>query len=470
MLLKIAFRGIFRNTRRSLTTMATIAIGATAVLVFGAYVTYITLGVETGAVQRSGHLTIYKAGYYDFGTGNPAAWGIADHQGLLARVREDAVLKPLIAVATPVQVLAGIAGNFENDSSKTFFGVGFVPSNRDRMKRWNDYGTGATGLQTSGLKDDDPAYGLVGVGLARILGLCERLRLENCPSLPAAAKPAAPAASSEAAAGADDLGDLATRDLQAGDAAAAEDEARIDLLSATTGGAPNIVSLQVRRAEFQSFKELDDNYVGMHLALAQQLVYGRGEHRATGIVLQLRHTRDLETARARLKTLIHDGGLDLEVRDFTELTPQYRQVIGLFASIFSFISVIIGIVVLFTVANAMSMSVVERTEEIGTTRALGVRRGGIRRQFLLEGLLLGLIGATLGVALAFLAAFAVNGAGLTWTPPGSAVAVPLRLYMVGAWNLVAGAWIGLLVVATVAAFIPANRAARMPVVDALRHV
>src|SRR5258708_20304947 len=38
--LKIAFRNIFRNTRRSITTLSTIAIGATAVLVFGPYITY----------------------------------------------------------------------------------------------------------------------------------------------------------------------------------------------------------------------------------------------------------------------------------------------------------------------------------------------------------------------------------------------------------------------------------------------
>jgi putative ABC transport system permease protein len=36
--------------------------------------------------------------------------------------------------------------------------------------------------------------------------------------------------------------------------------------------------------------------------------------------------------------------------------------------------------------------------------------------------------------------------------------------------LLAGTWIGLVLVATVAALLPANRAARLPVVDALRHV
>ena len=59
---------------------------------------------------------------------------------------------------------------------------------------------------------------------------------------------------------------------------------QIDLLSATANGAPNIVSLEVAGVDIQSVKELDDNYVAMPLALAQQLVYGRGEHKVTGIV------------------------------------------------------------------------------------------------------------------------------------------------------------------------------------------
>ena len=467
MLVKIALRSIFRNTRRSLTTMSTIAVGAVAVLLFGAYAIYIELGVETGAVQRSGHLTLYRSGYFDYGAGNPAAWGIPRYQDILALVRDDPVLKPMLAVATPVQAMAGIAGNFENDTSKTFFGVGFIPSERDRMRRWNEYRVGAPGQRT-GLKDDDTGGGILGHGLARILGLCERLYLDDCPRLPQGQEHRArgPELASTAV---EDFTDLAARDRPAG-AASAAGTARIDLLAATAGGAPNVVSLQIGRVEYQPVKELDDNYVGMHLALAQQLLYGRGEHKATGVVLQLQHSADLEPARARLKAVIAERGLELEVRDFADLTPQYRQVIGLFRSIFSFIAAIIGVVVLFTVSNAMSMSVVERTDEIGTTRAMGLRRSGIRRLFVLEGVMLGVIGATLGIVLAFLAAYLVNNSGMSWTPPGNVQPVPLRLYMVGAWKLIGGAWLGLAVVATLAALVPANRAARLPVVDALRHV
>jgi hypothetical protein len=50
LMLKIAFRNIFRNTRRSMTTLSTIAVGAAAVSVFGAYTTYIQYGVQTNAV------------------------------------------------------------------------------------------------------------------------------------------------------------------------------------------------------------------------------------------------------------------------------------------------------------------------------------------------------------------------------------------------------------------------------------
>ena len=92
------------------------------------------------------------------------------------------------------------------------------------------------------------------------------------------------------------------------------------------------------------------------------------------------------------------------MRDFAELTPFYGQVIGLFSAIFLFIALIMGVIVLFAVVNTMTMNVMERTNEIGTMRAMGVRRRGIRRQFLVEGGMIGAIGATFGVVLAILIA------------------------------------------------------------------
>jgi putative ABC transport system permease protein len=467
LLLKIAFRNMRRNLRRSLMTASAVAAGALALLLFGGFAGYIFAGLETNNVQRIGHLTVFRGGYFLLGAGNPAAYGIDDYRSVMQLIEHDTLLGPMINVITPTQALVGIAGNFSGsvEASKTFLGTGLVPSGRERMRRWDEFHAGAGYLPDPRMADDDPSRGIIGVGLARVLGLCAPLELRGCPPLPAGR----PSPGERAGAPNPELTALAARDL-AGDAPGSAHHPQIDLLAATAGGAPNVVQLAVGGAEPHGVKELDDNFIAMPLALAQQLVYGRGEHKATGIVLQLHRSEDLPAARARLNALIAQHHLDLEVRDFAELSPFYGQVVKMFSSIFLFIALVMGVIVLFAVINTMTMNVMERTNEVGTIRALGVRRAGIRSQFTVEGVLIGAIGATAGAALALAVAAFVNHAGLTWIPPGNAEAVPLRLDVAGRPLLIVGAWLGLAIVTTLAALLPANRAARLPVVDALRHV
>ncbi|AGK51100.1 ftsX-like permease family protein [Burkholderia thailandensis MSMB121] len=90
----------------------------------------------------------------------------------------------------------------------------------------------------------------------------------------------------------------------------------------------------------------------------------------------------------------------------------------MFGAIFGFIAVLIATIVMFTVGNTMNMAVMERTHEIGTLRAIGVRGAGIRRMFVCEDFLLGVCGAALGTLLVFGASFLINRAQLHWTPPG----------------------------------------------------
>jgi putative ABC transport system permease protein len=465
MLIKIAFRNILRNARRSLMTMSAVAAGAIAMILFGGFMENIITGFQTTTVQRTDHLTVYRSGYFTYGAGNPAAWGIHDYQTVLQLIRDDPVLQPMLNVITPTVTLYGLAGNFDIDASRTFLGTGFIPSDRDRMRTWDEYRLYPDRIPTaSGLRDDDPTLGVIGVGLARVLGLCESLKLADCPP-----RPPTDATANTAGAAVQDFSDLTKRDVDPAHAAGGA-VPHIDLLAATAGGAPNVVTLNIARAELQGVKELDDAYVAMHFSLAQQLLYGRGEHQAVGIVLQLHRTEDMAPARARLVSLFKDHRLDLEVRDFGELVPFYREVIGLFGAIFAFIAVIMGVIVLFAVVNTMSMSVMERTNEIGTARAMGVRRRGIRRQFVIEGWMLGAIGATAGLVFAFIIAVVANHSGMTWQPPGQSAPVPLRVMATGIVVLQGAVWLGLVLMATIAAVIPANRGARLPVVDALRHV
>ena len=462
MMFRIAFRSIFRNTRRSVMTVLTIVIGAAAMLIFGAYAQYDLYLLQTGAVQRTGHLQVYRNGFFDFGNGDPGAWGMDDYGAVLRLLKDDPVLAPMIAVITPAQFLTGIAENPANGKSMTYFATGFVPADLARMKRWDEYDTQAGGDSTA-LSGADPTLAVIGFGFARTLGMCESLHVSGCPKPPR-----------NAAAHSGDVSALPPQDFSAlADGLSGAPQTgppEVNLLAATAGGAPNIVSVRIPRIEVQGAREMDDNYVQLNLAEAQQLVYGRGERKISAIMLQLHRSKDTQAAVARVRALIAAHHLDLETHDYNEINSYVGQSAAFFVAVFSFIALIIGVVVLFTISNAMSMSVVERTDEIGTTRALGVRRSRIRRQFLAEGALLGVIGATLGVLAAFAVTGLVNRSGLTWIPPGDAHPIPLKLYLLDATGMLLTVWIILVAVATLAALLPANRAARPPIVDALRHV
>ena len=464
LLFKTAARNILRNARRSLMTGSAVAAGALAMMLFGGFVSYIFDALETSNVQRVGHVSLFRNGYFLFGSGNPAGYGVGDYQHVMDLIANDRELKPLIYVVTPTQSLVGIAGNFSggNEASKTFLGVGVIPSARDKMRMWDERGTGQTRPPDGRLSDADEQRGLVGVGLARILGLCGPLKITQCPSPPAREEPKGTRR--------EDVVGLAQLDAPAASDAKKDSAPHLELLSATVGGAPNVMSFTVAGAEAQGVRELDDNYIAMHLGLAQQLVYGRGEHKVTGIVLQLHRSEDVPAVKARLAQIIAANHLDLEVRDFRDLSPFYVQVVAMFGTIFFFISLVMGVIVLFAVVNTMTMNVMERTNEIGTIRAMGVRRRGVRLQFILEGALIGAIGATFGAILALVIGAAVNHAGLTWMPPGNSSLVPFRVDVWGHPALVGGTWLVLTLVAMAAALLPANRAAKLSVVDALRHV
>ncbi len=462
MIFKIAFRNILRNGRRSVMTLLAIAVGGIAIVLFGEFVAFVQVSLETNAVEKVGHLTVFRKGYFDFGAGNPGAFGIDDYEDVIRTIADDPVIKPALNVVTPTISMSGIAGNFAIDASKTFLGTGYVPKDREKLRLWDARGvTAGRVLPDSDLSDEDESRGVVGVGLARVLGLCSDLKIPNCPPRP---EPAARRVSTSA---------VATPSIALDpelDTDSRPASPRLDLLAATASGAPNVMSLYVSRAEPQGARELDENVVLMSFSLAQKLLYGRGEKKATGIILQLKRTQDLAKVRSRLGELFAARHWGLEVRDFAEREPFYRQAVGMFGAIFLFISIIMGAIVLFTVVNTMGMSVVERTNEIGTVRAMGVRRGGVRRLFVVEGAMLGAFGAALGIVLGQIVAILFNRAGATWTPPGQAAPVPLAVLTSGVNGLLVFGWVGLVVMATIAAAVPANRAARLEVVDALRHV
>jgi putative ABC transport system permease protein len=136
--------------------------------------------------------------------------------------------------------------------------------------------------------------------------------------------------------------------------------------------------------------------------------------------------------------------------------------------IFMFLFVIVFIIVVMSVVNTMGMAVLERTREIGTLRALGLKRRGVGILFAIEGAMIGFFGSLLGFLFNTLVWALIGWAEPTYMPPGVSSAVPLTVKLEP--HVVMTLLVFLVILSLTAAILPARRAARQNVVEALGHV
>jgi putative ABC transport system permease protein len=135
-------------------------------------------------------------------------------------------------------------------------------------------------------------------------------------------------------------------------------------------------------------------------------------------------------------------------------------------SVLGGISLLLFVVVLTGIINTLSMSVFERTREIGTMLAVGVRRREVLQLFLLEGAVLGVAGGLLGAGLGRLLVAVVASLGIRFHISGLNAVSILRPTVTPTFvaSAVGVATAG----ALLASLWPAWRASRLDPVEALR--
>ena len=267
MTLNLAVRNLLRNRRRSLGTLVAMSIGCASILLFGGFSGNINYEMLTRIVQRGGHLQIQHRDFYLYGSGNPTAYGIADYDKILQAIQKDEVLQKMVVVVTPTLQFGGIAGNYAASVSRTVIGTGFNAADINKMRQWNDFGLRSK-APISPLEGTSPDSAVVGVGVARVLQLCDALKIERCPK-PEAGKVA------DGVALPDDIAQLSVLETTGAGANPAASSRMVEVLVVNSKGAPNVTSVEVIRAEDQGVKELDEIAVIMHLSKIQQLVYGK---------------------------------------------------------------------------------------------------------------------------------------------------------------------------------------------------
>ncbi|MEC5387236.1 FtsX-like permease family protein [Uliginosibacterium sp. H3] len=263
---------------------------------------------------------------------------------------------------------------------------------------------------------------------------------------------------------------LRTADQKAvllGEGLAAALEAKVGdhviLLTKTIKGSQNAVEFVVAGTFSTSVKAYDDAFLRLPINSARQLV--RTES-ATTYIGVLRDTDATDEVVAALRPPLKVMGLSISA--WHERADFYHKTVALFSKQVGVIRFIIALIIVLSVTNTLSMSVAERTSEIGTSLAIGSRRSDVLRMFLTEGVVLGIVGGILGLSLGALLATLISSIGIPMpAPPGMAHGYVGEIRF--SWPVAIDAFVLAGITTLAASVLPAWRASRMNIVDALRQ-
>lgn len=403
---RIAFKNIFRNKRRTLITFSVIIFGSAALLVAGGFTRYMFDGLAA--------MTI-RGGLGHLQLVNPDQ---------LRREEEKPLQYGLVASSKIAGITSGVEGvtgatariDFmgllsNGDKSVIFMGTGLEPEKEKALGYETELLSG-TSLTSAG----DRFQVMLATGLARSLK--------------------------------SKVGDTLT------------------LMSTTTEGALNAIDVEVVGIFSTGITEYDERALRVPLRLAQRLL---DTEKVSKLVVGLARTADTDRLHDLVASRLRSAGYTLEIRRWYEMATFYQAVVRMFSAIFRILGTIIFVLVVLSSSNTMLMAVFERVREIGTLMAFGTTRLKILAIFVIEGIFMGIMGGALGAAFGFLAIKFMNRAHLVMpTPPGNTHPFLITI------PLIPGIFTGvfLLMVATmiVASLLPALRASRLKIVDALNHI
>lgn len=238
---------------------------------------------------------------------------------------------------------------------------------------------------------------------------------------------------------------------------------RVTLVVSLAEGAINTLDFEVVGI-FQTFsKDFDARAVRITLPAARELMATNAVHK---LVMVLDQTSASGLVAEGVRKRLGDTGN--EVTLWYDLSDFYAKTIDLYDRQFGVLRLIILMMVLLSVANTINMTLFERTREFGTVMAIGGRPSSIFTQIMTEGVLVGACGAILGMLLGVLAAWGISAIGIPMPPPPNANLGYTAYIRVDPQSVMLAGLVGWL--ATVlASILPARRASKISIVDALRH-
>lgn len=248
------------------------------------------------------------------------------------------------------------------------------------------------------------------------------------------------------------------------DALMVEPGQQVVLLANTESGGLGVVEARVRGVFQTASKAYDDAALRVPIDMAREMTRMEGTHR---YVVLLNDTAQTDRVLARLEQRFAEQR-DLEFVPWMELADFYKKSAALFAAQANSVWAVIALIIVVSISNTLVMNVVERTGEIGTLMALGLRGRRIQTLFVNEGLVLGLLGGAFGALAGWSLGALISAVGIP-LPPAPGMDFPVTGEIMITWKLALGGLLLGLLSTVLASVYPARKASRLVIVDALRH-
>lgn len=427
---RLALRNLGRNRKRNLATGSAIAFGFAGVLLLAAYGyrarNYIR--VYTVYVVHTGHLALFAPGGFESFAFRPAHFSFSreDQDRIAQALRDDPEVERFER-----QIRGqGLVGN--GCLSFPFIAQGYEPGvsrallAHPQVKEWMPKFRYL--VQGRGFWEypEDTGAVLLSRGLSAALG---KTRMHDevpptAPSVPDCAHPKSQAAL----------------------------DANVQLLAGSWGGQISAADGEVTGLYTTGVQETESSGLIASVAHLQKLF---DTDRVTEIAVWLKHPERLKETRERLERKL-GGTAELVQWDEERLSPFYVGTVDFLSTVVLAGALVMSAIIALSVLNSTTMTILERSQEIGMYRAMGFRRGHIRVLYVQESLWLSLVSLLAGAALGLVSIRAVNASKIVYHPPGVSGDFVLQLVLPWDQAFVTGMLI-LLLVAVATFFAVSNR-------------
>ncbi|MDI6704060.1 MAG: FtsX-like permease family protein [bacterium] len=243
----------------------------------------------------------------------------------------------------------------------------------------------------------------------------------------------------------------------------------VTLISNTIEGTLNAVDVEIVGIFKSGQPQVDNMLLYVTFPTAYNLLNIVGD-KVSNIILVLKSINLAPKFASILRSFIKDRyiGEELDVHLWSDLATLYRKVMGMNKFTTSIIELIMFFLITLGICNTMLMAVFERTKEIGTMTAFGIRKGEIVGLFLCESLIIGIFGGLLGSILGAGITQVIQFIGIPFVPPGTDKLVYIRPIV--CLDKIVLAFILATITPIIGGLYPAFWASKIKPVEALRFV